>query len=80
MLDSDWFNADNTSLAKLAMKFPHKLLLELHDTIYECVEGGVPSNLYVAAGVELGAVLANDNFAFFDTLIAKNFNAKSLRY
>jgi hypothetical protein len=30
--------------------------------------------------VELGAVLANDNFAFFDTLIAKNFNAKSLRY
>ena len=53
-------------------------LVEVHNTVGQCIEGVILADTYILAGVVLGATLANDDVAGDNFLATPNLNAESL--
>ena len=57
------------------MEFADHLALELDQSVNQRIQSRVAGHFDVLAGMVLGAMLADDDFAFFDRLVAENFHA-----
>ena len=60
------------------MEFAGHFLLEFDHAVYHGVEGGITADFDVVTGVVFATALADDDFTFFDKLIAEDFNTKAL--
>ncbi len=59
------------------MEAANKFLLEFYNSVDHRVQSRITTNFYVVARMEFGTMLTDNDFAFFDTLVAKDFNAKA---
>jgi len=66
---------NDSRFAQIAVEFFYLLVLELYHSVSQSVERGISAHADVASRVEFGAVLADNNLAFFYGLVAKDFYA-----
>lgn len=77
MLLGYWLDTDEFGLAQVAVEFANQLALELYNTVYQSVQGGITCYFDIVAGVEFSAVLADNDFTFLYPLVAEDFYAKA---
>lgn len=71
-------NADDARALEIAVEFSDFLVLEFHNSVCCGIERGISPDPYVFAGSILGAVLAYNDFALFDGLVAEHFDPEAL--